>query len=112
MLQTLVRDYSWIHLGIGLFGNFCFVVGSILFFKTFDSYYTLGVWLFVLGFLFVVVTVLLPRGIMGPFFGLIDRRRDRRRAAELGRSEARASAEREAGIDPDEPAVAPGGAGR
>lgn len=49
MLQKLVRDYSWIHLCIGLFGNFCFVVGSVLFFKTFESYYTLGVWLFVVG---------------------------------------------------------------
>ncbi|MCQ0989840.1 YrhK family protein [Jiella marina] len=49
MIQTLVRDYSWIHLGIGLFGNFCFVVGSVLFFKTFESLYTLAVWLFVAG---------------------------------------------------------------
>ncbi|ORE97178.1 YrhK family protein [Aurantimonas sp. 22II-16-19i] len=49
MLKTLVRDYSWIHLGIGLFGNFCFVVGSVLFFKIFETYYTLGVWLFVVG---------------------------------------------------------------
>lgn len=49
MLQTLVRDYSWIHLGIGLTGNFCFVVGSVLFFKMFDAYYTLGVWLFLVG---------------------------------------------------------------
>ena len=49
MLQTLVRDYPWIHLGIGLFGNFCFVVGSVLFFKMFDAYYTLGVWLFLVG---------------------------------------------------------------
>ncbi|MEX6506587.1 YrhK family protein [Jiella sp. M17.18] len=49
MLQTLVRDYSWIHLGLGLLGNFCFVVGSVLFFKTFDSWYTLAVSLFVIG---------------------------------------------------------------
>jgi urea transport system permease protein len=90
------------------------VVGAVLvnFGKTYFTGAFPELWLFVLGFLFVVVTVLLPRGIMGPFFGLIDRRRDRRRAAELGRSEARASAEREAGIDPDEPAVAPGGAGQ
>ncbi|MCB8836506.1 YrhK family protein [Aurantimonas sp. VKM B-3413] len=49
MLQALVRDYSWIHLGLGLIGNFCFVVGSVLFFKTFDAWYTTGVWLFVIG---------------------------------------------------------------
>ncbi|MEE2951130.1 MAG: YrhK family protein [Pseudomonadota bacterium] len=49
MIQTLVRDFGWIHLGIGLFGNFCFVVGSILFFKTFEAWYTVAVWLFVVG---------------------------------------------------------------
>lgn len=49
MIQTLVRDFEWIHLGIGLFGNFCFVVGSVLFFKSFEAWYTLAVWLFVVG---------------------------------------------------------------
>ncbi|MBP0614691.1 YrhK family protein [Jiella mangrovi] len=49
MIQALVRDYAWIHLAIGLFGNFCFVVGSVMFFKMFDAYYTLGVWLFLVG---------------------------------------------------------------
>ena len=49
MIQTLVRDSAWIHLAIGMVGNFCFVVGSVLFFKMFDSYYTLAVWLFLIG---------------------------------------------------------------
>lgn len=49
MLQTLVRDFRPIHLGVGLFGNFCFVVGSVLFFETFKAWHTLAVWLFVLG---------------------------------------------------------------
>ncbi|HDZ73329.1 YrhK family protein [Aurantimonas sp. C2-6-R+9] len=49
MIQTLVRDYGHIHLGIGLLGNFLFVVGSVLFFKTFEAWYTVAVWMFVLG---------------------------------------------------------------
>ncbi|MER0237356.1 YrhK family protein [Fulvimarina sp. MAC8] len=49
MLQTLVRDFDYIHSGISVVGNAAFVLGSILFFKAFESYYTLAVWLFVLG---------------------------------------------------------------
>lgn len=49
MLETLVRDLPYIHQGIGLFGNAAFFVGSVLFFKAFDGWYTFAVWLFVLG---------------------------------------------------------------
>ena len=49
MLQVLVRDYAYIHTGIGLFGNLLFFLGSILFFKTFESWHTLAVWMFVIG---------------------------------------------------------------
>lgn len=49
MLRTLVKDYFYIHLGIGLVGNLLFVLGSILFFKTFEAWYTVAVWLFVAG---------------------------------------------------------------
>ncbi len=45
----LVHDYFYIHLGIGLVGNLLFVVGSILFFKAFENWYTTAVWMFVLG---------------------------------------------------------------
>ncbi len=30
-IKTLVQDYGWIHLSIGLAGNTLFLVGSILF---------------------------------------------------------------------------------
>ena len=49
MLQTLVREFPYIHKGIGLVGNICFFVGSVLFFKFFDGYYTFAVSLFVIG---------------------------------------------------------------
>ncbi|MEW5420728.1 urea ABC transporter permease subunit UrtC [Amorphus sp. 3PC139-8] len=90
------------------------VVGAVLvnFGKTYFTGAFPELWLFVLGALFVVVTVFLPRGIMGPFFGLIDRRRQRRLIAERQESPARASAEREAGIDPDDAVAASGGAGQ
>lgn len=49
MLQTLVRDYAYIHTGVGLFGNLLFFLGSILFFRTFDAWHGVAVWMFVIG---------------------------------------------------------------
>lgn len=48
-IRTLVRDYGWIHTGIGTFGNLTFFVGSILFLPTFEQWKTTGVWLFIIG---------------------------------------------------------------
>jgi len=88
------------------------IVGAVLvnFGKTYFTGAFPELWLFVLGALFVVVTIFLPRGIMGPFFGMIDRRRQRRLAAEQSESAARASARREAGVEPDDAATAGQGA--
>lgn len=44
---AVLSDFPWVHLGLGLFGNTLFVVGSVLFF--WESTKTLGVWLFVFG---------------------------------------------------------------
>lgn len=41
----LISDFPWIHLGIGLFGNAAFVVGSAMFF--FKSVETAAIWVFV-----------------------------------------------------------------
>lgn len=49
MLRTFIRDYPYIHLGLGLIGNTLFVIGSILFFKIFADWYTVAVWCFVIG---------------------------------------------------------------
>ncbi|WP_206518539.1 YrhK family protein [Stakelama tenebrarum] len=49
MLQTLTREYPYIHITSGLLGNAMFFAGSILFFKQFEEYKTIGVWLFVIG---------------------------------------------------------------
>lgn len=46
-LGAVLSDFPWVHLGLGLFGNTLFVVGSVLFF--WESTKTLGVWLFVFG---------------------------------------------------------------
>ncbi|MEX0921574.1 MAG: YrhK family protein [Rhodovibrionaceae bacterium] len=46
-LRAVVRDYAWIHIGIGLFGNLLFFVGSVFF--LWASWQTAGVWLFILG---------------------------------------------------------------
>ncbi|MAX00852.1 MAG: hypothetical protein CMN72_14675, partial [Sphingomonas sp.] len=48
-MKTLIRDYPYIHLGLGLIGNAMFLIGSILFFREFDAWYHVAVWLFVLG---------------------------------------------------------------
>lgn len=46
-IGTALREFPWVHLGVGLCGNALFVVGSVLFF--WDSVKTLAIWLFVLG---------------------------------------------------------------
>nr|WP_246587061.1 YrhK family protein [Stakelama flava] len=45
----MIRDYPHIHLALGLIGNTLFLIGSVLFFKRFDAWYHIAVWLFVLG---------------------------------------------------------------
>lgn len=49
LTKTLVRDFGWIHLSLGLTGNIAFFVGSILFLPALEAYKTLGVWLFIVG---------------------------------------------------------------
>lgn len=48
-LKKLVRDYSWIHLSLGVLGNVAFVVGSLAFLPWLADYKTTGVWLFIAG---------------------------------------------------------------
>lgn len=54
-LRTIVQEFGWIHTGLGLFGNFTFVAGSVFFLPAFEAWKTLGVWLFIVGagFMFV-----------------------------------------------------------
>lgn len=46
-LHVLVCDYGWIHICLGLVGNFFFVVGSFLFFS--ESTKQWALWCFVIG---------------------------------------------------------------
>lgn len=57
-IRTLVQDFGWIHTGLGLFGNFIFVVGSVFFLPAFEAWKTLGVWLFIVGAAFMFVGAL------------------------------------------------------
>ena len=43
----MLRDFPWVHLAMGLFGNALFLAGSIMFF--WESVKTIAIWLFVLG---------------------------------------------------------------
>jgi len=49
LIKTIVKDYEWIHLTLGLIGNFAFIIGSVFFLPRFEAYMTLGVWLFIIG---------------------------------------------------------------
>lgn len=59
-IKTLVQDYGWIHLGLGLTGNVLFVAGSVMFLPGLGKvmlpflhrameWKTLGVWFFIVG---------------------------------------------------------------
>lgn len=48
MLKRLIQDFPMVHASVGLAGNAMFVLGSVLFFETFDAK-TLAIWLFVAG---------------------------------------------------------------
>lgn len=49
-LRRLVHEYGWVHLSVGIAGNFTFFAGSICFLPTFsDAVKTAGVWLFIVG---------------------------------------------------------------
>lgn len=45
--RGFLAEFPWIHLGIGIFGNITFVVGSVMFLDR--DLQRAGVWLFILG---------------------------------------------------------------
>lgn len=46
-IRTFLREFEWIHTGIGIFGNLSFAVGSVLFLS--EATMRAGVWFFVVG---------------------------------------------------------------
>jgi len=58
LVKIVIKDYGWIHEGLGLFGNICFFVGSVLFLPVFEPYKTAGVWLFIIGSFFMLIGAL------------------------------------------------------
>ncbi len=66
-IGTALRDFPWVHLGLGLMGNTLFVVGSVMFF--WKSVNTLAIWLFVLGSLGMLL------GSVGELLVRVEKRR-------------------------------------
>ena len=54
-LRLVVRDYGWIHLSLGLFGNVAFFVGSVMFLPSLESWRVTAVWLFIIGSFFMLI---------------------------------------------------------
>lgn len=54
-LKTLVHDFGWIHLSLGLLGNALFLIGSVFFLPAFEDQMTVGVWLFIVGSFLMLV---------------------------------------------------------
>ena len=66
-IGTALRDFPWVHLGLGLTGNMLFVVGSVMFFWA--SVKALAIWLFVLGSLGMLL------GSVGELLVRVEKRR-------------------------------------
>ncbi|XAS76485.1 YrhK family protein [Dermatophilaceae bacterium Sec6.4] len=66
-IGTALRDFPWVHLGLGLTGNTLFVIGSVMFFWA--SVKTLAIWLFVFGSLGMLL------GSVGELLVRIEKRR-------------------------------------
>lgn len=54
-VKTLVQEFGWVHLSLGLFGNVSFFAGSLLFLPALEQYKTAGVWLFIVGAFFMTI---------------------------------------------------------
>ncbi|MGH3342899.1 MAG: YrhK family protein [Carbonactinosporaceae bacterium] len=52
-LSRLVRDFPWFHMGVGIFGNITFLVGSVLFLS--PKFQQAGIWLFIFGTLGMLI---------------------------------------------------------
>ncbi|SDY10727.1 YrhK-like protein [Modestobacter sp. DSM 44400] len=66
-LGALLRDFPWVHLGIGLLGNSLFFAGSILFF--WKSTMLPAIWIFVFGSLGMLI------GSLGELLVRVEKRR-------------------------------------
>lgn len=66
-VTELVRNFPWLHLGLGLAGNTLFLVGSVMFF--FPSVKTAAIWGFVLGSAGMLI------GSIGELLVRVDKRR-------------------------------------
>jgi hypothetical protein len=77
-VRVFVRDFPWIHLGLGLVGNVAFFVGSIFF--LWESTKLAGIWLFIVGAGGMMI------GSLGQLFVWIEEHRERRARGEVGQA--------------------------
>ncbi len=89
-IRTLVQEFGWIHTGLGLFGNFTFLAGSVLFLPAFEHLKSFGVWLFILGAIFMLV------GALGDLLVKIYEARARQAGSRDAQSQTKAGGRREA----------------
>lgn len=75
-VRTFVRDFPWIHLGLGLVGNVAFLVGSVFFLWT--ALEPAGIWLFIVGAGGMLI------GSVGQLFVWIEEHHDRRHGPRTG----------------------------
>jgi hypothetical protein len=74
-ISRTAHDMPWVHLGIGLIGNFCFVIGSLFFLS--PELTRAGTWLFVAASWGLLI------GVCGEIMVRVETRRRLREAAPL-----------------------------
>jgi hypothetical protein len=57
-VKTLVQEYGWVHLSLGLLGNAAFFIGSILLLPGLHEMRAFAIWLFVIGSFLMMVGAL------------------------------------------------------
>jgi len=53
LVREFIRNFQWIHIGLGLLGNFAFFIGSICF--LWETLKIVGIWLFIVGSLGMLI---------------------------------------------------------
>lgn len=71
-LEAIVCEYRHWHLTLATIGNTLFLVGSVLFLKTFAAWETIAVWMFVIGSALMLV------GALGELANSVYEKRERK----------------------------------
>jgi hypothetical protein len=85
-IRRYAHDIPWVHMGVALFGNFAFVVGSLFFLS--PTLTRAGTWLFVVASWGMLV------GVIGEILSRYEAKQRRQEAATIA-AEVAAAAERD-----------------